>query len=139
MIAQQLAKRGTSLPLYATGWSYADDLLQMGGKSVEGLTIIQSADQESQSPEYLEFARLYTERFREPPTFPALHAYNATRLLVFAMAKADADGARIKDALLALPPTTTAQGVVAFDRFGDLRDPELHLAVISNGTYRSLH
>ena len=50
MICQQLAKTGIYLPRYATGWSYSDDLIQFGGKSVEGLTIIQSAGMQDPSP-----------------------------------------------------------------------------------------
>ena len=139
MLAQQLAKRNANIPLYATGWSYTDDLLQLGGKSVEGLTIIQSADQESRAPAYLEFARLYRERFRESPNFPALHAYDATRTVIAALAQGDSDGTQLKNALLALPSTAGAQGAIAFDRFGDLRTPELHLATIKDGAFHSLH
>jgi branched-chain amino acid transport system substrate-binding protein len=138
MIAQQFAKQGAKLPLYATGWSYSDDLLQFGGASVEGLTIVQSADLNSQYPEYRAFRQGYMERFRDEPNFPALHAYDATRTVIAALTDVDADGTKLKAKLLALPATHRAQGMVAFDRFGDLRDPELHLATIEKGKFRSL-
>ena len=137
-IAQQIAKLGTRIPLYATGWSYTDDLLQLGGNSVEGLVIIQSADQESRSPEYQAFARQYRERYQEPPSFPAIHAYDATRAVLTALAKGATDGPQLKAALLALPPMAGAYGTIAFDRYGDLRTPELHLAVVRDGAYRTL-
>lgn len=135
MIAQQLRKRGASTPLYATGWSYTDDLLQFGGNSVEGLTIIQSTNPESPLPECQAFRRAYLERYRQTPGFPALHAYDATRMLLAALKTAES-GEPLRQALLSLPTQQGAQGQVAFDRFGDLRDPELHLAVIEHGAFR---
>jgi branched-chain amino acid transport system substrate-binding protein len=135
MLAQQLHKRGDSIPLYATGWSYTDDLVQFGGNSVEGLTIIQSANPESALPECQAFRKAYLDRYRQPPGFPALHAYDATRMLLAALKTAE-NGEALRQALLALPVQNGAQGRIAFDRFGDLRDPELHLAVIEHGAFR---
>ena len=139
MLAQQLAKRGIKVPIFATGWSATDDLLQMGGRSVEGLVLIQSADQESQAATHREFVQGYTERFNEKPKFPALHAYDATRMVIAALAKGQAEGPQLKASLLALPPQPGAQGLVCFDEFGDLCAPELHLAVVKDGSYRTLH
>ena len=139
MLAQQIAKREIKLPIYATGWSATDDLLQMGGRSVEGLTIVQSADMESQATTYREFVRHYTERFNEKPKFPALHAYDATRMVIAALTKGPTEGPQLKAALLTLPPQPGAQGLVSFDDFGDLYAPELHLAVVKDGAYRSRH
>lgn len=138
ILAQQLAKHAVQIPLYATGWSYTDDLLQLGGESVEGLIIIQSADQESQAPEYLNFARQYQERYLESPSFPAIHAYDAARAVLTALDKGATDGPQLKAALLAMPPMAGVYGTIDFDQFGDLRTPELHLAVVRNGAYRTL-
>lgn len=139
MVAQQLAKRATGVQLYATGWSYTDDLLQLGGNSVEGLTIIRSADPENRTAENQNFARLYADRFREAPNFPAMHAYDATRMVIAALTAGGSTGEPLKRALLSLPPQPGVQGSLAFDRFGDLLSPELHLAVIKKGAYRSLN
>ena len=82
MICQQLAKMSIDLPRYATGWSYSGDLIQFGGKSVEGLSVIQSADFTDPSPEVQGFVEAYRKRFRSEPNFPALHAYDATRMIL---------------------------------------------------------
>ncbi len=139
MIAQQFGKRGIRIPLYATGWSYSDDLLQFGGQSVEGLTIIQSANPEAANPESQAFRQAYFDRFNEPPNFPAIHAYDATRLLLAALAKGVSSGPALKAELLSLTPRPGAQGAsIAFDRFGDLSRPELHLATVEQGKFRPL-
>ena len=139
MLAQQLGKRGIKIPLYAAGWSYSDDLLQFGGHSVEGLTIVQSANPEAPHPEGKAFRQAYAARFNEAPNFPAMHAYDATRLLLAALAKGVTSGPGLKEALLSLTPRPGAQGAsIAFDRYGDLNKPELHLATIEQGRFRPL-
>jgi branched-chain amino acid transport system substrate-binding protein len=139
MIAQQLGKRRIRIPLYAAGWSYSDDLPRFGGQSVEGITIVQSANPESPRPESQAFRQAYAERYNESPNFPAMHAYDATRLLLAALAKGVTSGPRLKEELLNLTPRPGALGAsIAFDRYGDLNKPELHLATIEQGKFRPL-
>ncbi len=134
MICQQLAKTGVDLPLYATGWSYSDDLIQFGGRSVEGLTIIQSSDLQDPSPTMQKFLKAYQERFRTSPNFPALHAYDATRMILAILEKTT-DPQAIRKELLEMKPFAGVLSDLALDRFGDLKHPHLHLARIENGQF----
>ena len=136
MICQQLAKTGADLPLYATGWSYSDDLIQFGGKSVEGLTIIQSSDMQDPSPAMQKFLKAYQERFRTTPNFPALHAYDATRMILAILEKTTEPQA-IRKELLKREHFAGVLSDLAVDRFGDLKHPQLHLARIKNGQFVS--
>jgi branched-chain amino acid transport system substrate-binding protein len=134
MICQQLTKIGDDLPRYATGWSYSDDLIQFGGKSVEGLHIIQSADLQNPSPTLQRFIKAYQKRFNSPPNFPALHAYDATRM-VLAILKKTKNPQAIRDELLKTENFTGLQSDLSLDRYGDLKHPLLHLARITNGQF----
>jgi branched-chain amino acid transport system substrate-binding protein len=138
MLCQQLAKRAASVPLFATGWSYSDDLLHFGGQTVEGLTLVQSANLESAHAEGQAFREAYRQRYQEAPGFPALHAYDVTRALLAALATGASDGESLRRALLDLPVTIGAQGPLAFDYFGDLRQPDLHLVRIHQGRFQPL-
>lgn len=134
MICQQLTKLGSQVPRYATGWSYSDDLLQFGGKSVEGLTIIQSANLTDPSPAVQAFNRDYRERYRTEPNFPALHAYDATRMVLAALAQT-AEPAGLREELLQMDRFSGLQVDLSVDAYGDLRNPSLHLARISAGQF----
>ncbi len=137
-LCQQIVKRDARLPLFATGWSYSDDLLHFGGRSVEGLTLVESANPDSPHPACQSFRDTYWQRFHETPGFPALHAYDATRILLAALARGGADGSALRQSLLNSPPTVGAQGEIAFDRYGDLHHPALHLVRIENGRFKHL-
>ncbi|MGW8312696.1 MAG: ABC transporter substrate-binding protein [Desulfuromonadales bacterium] len=134
MICQQLLKIGVDLPLYATGWSYSDDLLQFGGKSVEGLTIIQSADLQDPAPAMQHFVNTYQERFHSMPNFPAMHAYDATRRIL-AIFEKTTEPEKIREELLQADSFAGLQTDLAVDRFGDLKNPRLFLARIANGQF----
>ncbi len=134
MICQQLAKVNVDLPRFATGWSYSDDLLQFGGKSVEGLSLIQSADFQDPSSKIQTFIAAYQKRFKSEPNFPALHAYDATKMLLRVLEETT-NPERIRERLLKLENFSGLQADLSFDRYGDLKYPRLHLAQIKNGQF----
>ena len=134
MICQQLTKLAIDLPRYATGWSYSDDLVQFGGKSVEGLSIIQSANITDPAPAVQAFVETYRKRFRADPNFPAFHAYDATRMLLNVLEKTT-DPEEVREKLLKIESFTGLQSDISVDRYGDLKNPRLHLAKIVNGQF----
>lgn len=134
MICQQLAKLSIDLPRYATGWSYSDDLVQFGGKSVEGLSIIQSANVTDPAPAVQSFVEAYRQRFRAEPNFPAFHAYDATRMLLSVLENTT-DPEEIRKKLLKIDSFAGLQSDISFDRYGDLKKPRLHLAKIIDGQF----
>jgi branched-chain amino acid transport system substrate-binding protein len=136
MICQQLVKLQATPARYATGWSYSDDLIQFGGKSVEGLMIIQSANPQDPAPEVQEFVKRYTRRFRAAPNFPAMHAYDATRMILTIM-REETDPAAIRDRLRQMESFQGLQADLSFDRFGELKHPRLHFARIADGQFFS--
>lgn len=135
MICQQLTKTGVELPRFATGWSYSDDLIHFGGKSVEGLAVIQSANMQSPaSRSAVNFIKAYQGRFSDRPNFPAMHAYDATMIAFEALQKST-DPKTIRRTLLSMPPYQGVQDLLAFDRFGDQTNPTLYLARIIDGKF----
>lgn len=134
MICQQLTKLDAEPQRYATGWSYSDDLIQFGGKSVEGLTIIQSADPQDPEATMQEFVKNYEKRFRSTPNFPAMHAYDATRMIL-AIIQEETSPEAIRSHLQKMENFNGLQSDLSLDRFGELKHPRLHLARISNGQF----
>jgi len=136
MICQQLTKLHAEPALYATGWSYSDDLIQFGGKSVEGLNIIRSADPEDPAPAMQSFSKRYRQRFHTTPNFPAVHAYDATRMIL-AIMRQETDPEAIRNHLLNMESFSGLQSDLSLDRFGELKHPKLNFARIANGQFIS--
>ncbi len=134
LLCQHFARKSATLERFATGWSYSDDLFHFGGQAVEGLMLLQSADLSAETARYRAFQRSYQQRFQKLPNFPAIHAYDATRLLLAALEQTTPQQ-NLKKTLLALDNFQGLQTPLSFDAFGDLRKPQLFLARVVDGTF----
>ena len=70
------------------------------------------------SPEWDSFARMYENRWREPPDHGAAQSYDAVRLVADAVRRAGLNRARIRDAVRDLAPWEGVAGIVRWDALG---------------------
>lgn len=116
LLAQQAAKQPVQLPMAAVAASEA--LLELGGRTVEGLIVAQPYNRADASPRYLAFHLAYVARFGRPPGYSAVASYDAVTLLAHAMQGA-APAETLRDAVLRQQPYQGLQGTIGFDGFGD--------------------
>jgi len=98
------------------------------------LILLQSADLSAATTQFKAFQRTYKRRFQKRPNFPAIHAYDATRLLLAALEQTTPQQ-NLKKALLALDNFQGLQTPLSFDASGDLRNPQLFLARVVDGAF----
>jgi len=133
LICQQLKKLGFKKPLFASEWSFTEDLLRIGGSSVEGMTIFHSYNPQDRSPRFLEFSSEFELRFGRKPSFVSVHAYDSTNLLLTGL-KAAVDPLTLKETLLELPELNGVQNNFRLNRYGDA-ERELYLTKIKDGAF----
>ena len=104
---------------------------------MEGLTIIQSANMQDPSASMRHFVSAYQKRFRSSPNFPALHAYDATRM-VLSLLETTTDPKALRNEMLKLRRFDGVQSDLALDRFGEMKHPRVNLAHIVNGQFISV-
>ena len=63
-----------------------------------------------------------------------MHAYDATSIALDILQET-ADPKIVRKRLLSMSPFQGVQGELAFDSFGDLKDPQIYLARIIDGTF----
>ncbi len=133
LICQQLKKLGFKKPLFASEWSFTEDLLRIGGSSVEGMTIFHSYNPLDRSPQFLEFSTEFELRFGRKPSFVSVHAYDATSLVLTGL-KAAVDPLPLKETLLELHEFNGVQNNFHLNRYGDA-ERELYLTTIKDGAF----
>jgi branched-chain amino acid transport system substrate-binding protein len=131
MICQQLAKKNIKAMLYATCWSVSGPLLSLGGASVEGLEFLHSINVRSDAPAYLKFESDFQTRFKRAPFFPAIHAYDATNLLLQAASQRQ-PVEDVRTAILRIGRFEGVQYPLVFNASGDLLDPPLFLTKVAD-------
>jgi branched-chain amino acid transport system substrate-binding protein len=134
LICQQAYKLGMKIPKFATGWSYSGKLITYGGRSVEGLVVVQSVDMKTERRETARFLDAFWNAHYVDPTFPAVHAYDATRLGFMALSQTG-DKENLKERLLSIKSFSGVQKDFSFDRFGDVVDPPIYFMKIDQSTF----
>lgn len=132
-LAQQTRKQDKGLPLVATEWANTDQLIELGGQSVEGLAIVQQFNPNDQSPRFINFQQRYTQRFGRPPAFASVLAHDAATVLLDTLARRKGEQA-LKQALVELGPFQGLQESIHFDANGDTRRSAA-IALVRNGRF----
>jgi len=134
MISQQLLKQGRKLPVFATEWSLTRDLLQSGGHSVEGLSIFHVFNESSKKQNYLDFKKRYQAYFNQKVSFPTIHAYDATQIVLTGLKQGARSGLELRKILLQQQSFDILQSTIRFDKYGDV-ERDLFLTVIQDGKF----
>ena len=127
VIAQQVRKEGSEVPILSGACGIAQrDLLQLAGKSSEGMIFTLPVNNQSTAPAYVRFKEAFTKRYNYPPTFTAVLAYDATQLVLTSLKK-NADPQTLRQTIKSIPSFDGLQGPIKLDEFGD---PNRHLFVL---------
>lgn len=135
LICQQIRKLNTNLPILMAGWATTADLIQHGGKAVEGVRYVQVIDVNSRAPAFLQFAKKLKDKFRLDPNFGAIYAYQAVYMLHTAMKNiSDYNPETLKNAIISQKVFPGLQHDLVIDEFGDAKG-NFELFTIKNGKY----
>jgi branched-chain amino acid transport system substrate-binding protein len=108
-------------------------LLQMGGRAIEGALVLQALDLDSQESAYVEFRKRYVERFGSPPSQAAVFSYDAMMLGAEGLRR-KSDGQSLRDVLRTPGNWPGLQQPVVLDRFGDSVS-RFHLSEVRKGRF----
>lgn len=117
-LAQQATRLAPALPKSSSEWAAGETLIELGGRSVEGLLIAQAHNRDDRSARYLEFRNAYQARFGREPGFAAINTHDAAAVLFEAMARRERNET-LKDAIVRIGSFDGLQQRMRFDRFGD--------------------
>jgi branched-chain amino acid transport system substrate-binding protein len=133
MICQQVRKIDWDIQLALSDWSATEQLLSLGGRSVEGAVISQFFNRKSSSPSYRDFKHRFEQVYQGDPGFGALHAFNAVMLVGESM-NSRGPNESIKEAVLRHSTFPGLQGDIVINRYGDASHPTF-MGVINNGDF----
>lgn len=136
MLCQNLRKLDAAIQITTSEWAATEQLIELGGSSVEGIVVGQFFDRHGTQKAYVEFRQNYLERFGKEPGFAGLTAFDATNVVLDGL-DGQAAGQTLKQSLLARKAFAGVQSAVLFNGFGDtLRDT--YLATVKNGSFALL-
>lgn len=124
---------GWRQPALGVTWSATEQLLELGGREVEGMSSIQLFNRELATPRYQAFLRSYRERFTQEPGFAGVAAYDATQALIQALRQRRPEQS-VKQALLQAGPYEGLQERWNFDLYGDVQRRN-YITIVRDGRF----
>jgi branched-chain amino acid transport system substrate-binding protein len=134
LLCQQIRKLDADMPITLSDWAAQERLIELGGKAVEGVTVGQTFDRENEAPRYLEFRKVYKERFGREPGFAGVDAFDAANLVMDALARRTGE-TTLKQAILASSPYNGLQGPIAMNAFGDVQSKKYSISVVKDAKF----
>lgn len=117
-LAQQARMKAPALPIGASEWAATEQLIELGGEMVEGLLIVQNYNRDDRSSRFTGFSEAYFKRFKRPPGYSSVSAYDAAVVVLTAL-KNQKRGETLKAAALRSGPYIGLQQSISFDANGD--------------------
>ncbi|MEH6648452.1 MAG: ABC transporter substrate-binding protein [Motiliproteus sp.] len=118
LLAQNIRKLDTKVALAAAEWAGTERLIELGGKSVEGLSVAQYINRYSDNPDYQLFKKRYIDRFKREPGYAGAIAYNAAQVVFTSIAQQHPNES-LKQTLLRIRTFNGLQEPIRFDDYGD--------------------
>lgn len=137
MLAQQLRKRDRYVHISTSEWAATERLSELGGSAVEGVMIPQFMDRESNNPSFLAFRKAYIDRFSMEPGFGGVTAFDATNVVLAALAGKE-KSQTLKQAILSRGVFAGVQSEIRFDNMGDAKR-DTYMTTIRNGQFLRVH
>jgi branched-chain amino acid transport system substrate-binding protein len=133
MLCQSLRKLDPSISIGTSEWAATERLPELGGKSVEGITVAQFFDRQSTLTSYLKFKTAFLNRFKREPGFAELFAFDAANV-IFEALDSKLPKQSLKAAILAKSSFSGAQHRINFDANGDT-EGQTFMVTIRNGSF----
>jgi branched-chain amino acid transport system substrate-binding protein len=131
LLCQQIRKVDPDILITLADWGATERLLELGGKAVEGVTVVQTFDRDSQAPRYQAFRKAYLERYHREPGFPGVYTHDATHVVLTAI-RDQKQGQSLKETILSLRSFEGLQGEFSFDAFGDVKRKNASISIVRN-------
>lgn len=132
-LAQQARKQAPKLPIGASEWASTEQLVELGGRVVEGLLIVQNYDHEDESIRFKEFREAYFKRFQRNPGYSSVSAHDAATVVLTALRNRQKNES-MKSAVQRAGPYQGLQQQIVFDANGDTTR-KVYFTEIRGGRY----
>lgn len=133
--AQEIREQDKEWKIFGSGWAYTQNLIQYGGRAVEGLMFTDSFNSESTHPAYKEFKAQYIKRFGREPMFAAAQGYESVLFLQKGLERKSEYGGNLIKALQNIEEIEGLLGTLYFNLQGDVRRP-FFISKVTEGEFK---
>lgn len=120
IIAQNIELLSSKYPLYGPLWAHTNDLLRVGGKSIENAYIVSGIDPFNSSNNYIRVKGEHMEKYGTEITFAGLYSYEAMMAIAEAIENIGSTNyQKVKDEIIKIGHFEGLQDNFTIDQYGD--------------------
>ena len=134
LLSRQIRAVDSRVMLATSEWASTEQLVELGGKAVEGIYQAQFIDRFSTQPAYRDFQQSYLKRFGKEPGYAGVAAHDAASVVLEALARRK-DGDTLRETILNIGTFEGLQEPIVFDAYGEAVRRN-YITVIRNGQFR---
>ena len=129
LIAQQVRTMEWDIPLVGGDGFHALDLIEIGGKAVDGVIFTTFFVSTNPDPKVQDFVASYQSRFGSEPGWIAANGYDAMQVIARAIEEEGPSREAIQRGLAAMEGFSVVTGTISFDEKGDVVKDILRLEI----------
>jgi len=134
-LCQQIRKRDESMQFYGAYWVKSGRIVEIGGRSVDGMILSTIFERSEKSAEYKDFAQRFENRFKTTPNFTSVYAYESVMVIAEGIMKSKStDPRKVKDAIIAQGTFQGLEENFRINQYGDVERSK-SLVQIRNGRF----
>ncbi len=134
LMAQYARGEGLTSRFFISSWALSDELLEKGGRAVEGIEGTSSYVAQNPRPANQAFLRRFRERYHREPISAAIWSYESVLVLAYALEQTGGKIDGLPQALLSVKNLEGIHGSITLDEYGDaIRDTGI--AVVKDGQF----
>ena len=138
LFTQYLRLKIPDIPVFASSWSYTNELLEKGGRAVEGMELSAVYNPSNPYPKYAAFTRDYETRYQRSPSLGSAHAYEAVLVLAQTLQITGGAPEGLHQAISSIQGFEGVQGPISIDPYGDVRR-DVYIIRVENGQFRLIN
>ncbi len=135
LMAQYASQQQINVPMFSSPWGQTRELIDKGGKAIEGMEFVAVYNPSHPSEAYQNFIKVYTDRYGAAPTLGASHGYEAVLVLAKALEQTRGKSGGLPEALKNIRDLPGLQGNIAIDQFGDVLR-EVYILRVETGQFQ---
>lgn len=137
VFAQYSKLNNTGWTILSSMWGYTKELVQTGGKSVEGVTFSVNFSEDNYGSGYEDFKKRFIKRFGWPPNFAAAFGYEAVRVFAEAVKRNGGSTEGLAKVIPGISFKTSLVGPFTIDEFGDVKGAG-QIVIVKDGEFVSI-
>lgn len=119
-LMQYLKQRSNEFTAYSVMWSMSNDLIQNGGKYVDGMIFIGVYKPETESDDYKKFATEFEADYGYKPSFLCVLGYDAFKALAYGLSESKTlEPEQVKEAIISKTEYVGLNEIYSMDKYGD--------------------